>query len=947
MDAVELARQLVTANARSRRALLRRQAALPGLDVAEALKAEFDTARAGDPPRALAAATALSILARVRPQPQVAALALWTAGRAALQIEGRIEQAAADLQAAEAQFAALGLPRQVAATQVSTLHALALLGRYDEALECGQRARDVFLAHGDLLSTGKIEQNLGNLYFRRDRYPEALDSYHAARERFAAVGDLAELARADNNLGNVLAAQYRFTEATQHYEAALRSAEDAGLAVTQAEIECNLGDLALYQGRYDRALDYLERSRRRYAALGIPHRAAITEQDLADTYLELNLAPEAAAIYARVIPLFAERDMRAERARALANQGIALSLLEQRAAARAALDEARDLYTAEENVVGLALVTLAAAHLHFGDGDFLVAAQLAADADAEFLAAGMTGRRFLARWLHGEAMREAGQFAAAQASLEETLRDADDQAVPQIAQRCLTSLGLLGLAAGDADAAEQAFTRSIALIEALRAPLPAEEFRAAFVADKLRPYSELVRLCLAPGAERVDEAFGYVERARSRALIDLLRGAFPADPSGKPRDEFEAALLARLADLRANLNGLYAQINRPPTGEPSRGAARQVALQESVSTGEAAVLELMRQLQQRGGSPFGQVDPVALPHLRAHLGRDTALISYFSLDGELLAFVLTDQGVSVVRHLGNEAEAEAAATQLRLQLGTLRHGSGHLRAHAAQLTRRAQRHLARLYDLLIRPLEPALGTRRLAIVPHRALHYIPFHALYDGASYLIEQREVCYAPSASVLAHCLDLPARPGRRALLFGVPDARTPRIRDEIAAVAQRFPEATTALDEAGTLALLREQAGAADILHLACHGHFRPDNPLFSSLQLADGWLTVRDAAALDLRCGLVTLSACETGISQVAPGDELIGLARGFFAAGASALVVSLWTVDDASTAQLMAEFYAHVAGGVGLAAALRRAQCSLLAEYPHPFFWSPFVLLGRW
>ena len=80
------------------------------------------------------------------------------------------------------------------------------------------------------------------------------------------------------------------------------------------------------------------------------------------------------------------------------------------------------------------------------------------------------------------------------------------------------------------------------------------------------------------------------------------------------------------------------------------------------------------------------------------------------------------------------------------------------------------------------------------------------------------------------------------------------------------------------------------------------------MFSALHLADGWLTARDAYDLRLRCSLVTLSACETGINAVTPGDELLGLVRGFLAAGAPALLVSLWPVDDATTVQFMSHFY---------------------------------------
>src|SRR4029079_17276272 len=154
---------------------------------------------------------------------------------------------------------------------------------------------------------------------------------------------------------------------------------------------------------------------------------------------------------------------------------------------------------------------------------------------------------------------------------------------------------------------------------------------------------------------------------------------------------------------------------------------------------------------------------------------------------------------------------------------------------------------------------------------------------------------------------------------------DAQAPRVRDEILNLAPLFPSAEALIGESATVAALRKGAAGADILHLACHGQFRSDNPLFSSLRLADGWLTVRDAYDLELRCGLAVLSACETGLNAVAPGDEIIGLARGFFSAGAPSLVVTLWTVDDEETAALMAEFYKRLLAGATPAAALRHAQ----------------------
>ena len=106
--------------------------------------------------------------------------------------------------------------------------------------------------------------------------------------------------------------------------------------------------------------------------------------------------------------------------------------------------------------------------------------------------------------------------------------------------------------------------------------------------------------------------------------------------------------------------------------------------------------------------------------------------------------------------------------------------------------------------------------------------------------------------------------------------------------------------------------KQAKEFDILHLACHGEFRPDNPLFSSLHLADGAITVRDVCSQKLKAGLVTLSACETGLNSIFAGDEILGLTRGFLTAGVASLVLSLWTVNDEATAELMKNFYTQFA-----------------------------------
>jgi CHAT domain-containing protein/tetratricopeptide (TPR) repeat protein len=953
MDRAELATRLAAADETERAALLARHGTLAGVELAQALKAIYFDTYSSDPHHAAGAAAALAALASADDTAEIQALAAWTSGMAALQLEGQVERAITRIDEAAARFEALGQPHAAASTQVSKIFALARLGRYDEAIACGLHARNVFLTYDDALAAGKIELNLGNIYHRRDQYGEAEQFYLTARERFTALGDQKLLTFADNGLANVLSMQHNFRAAAPLYEQALARAEVAGLEVTRAEIECNLGSLELFQGRYDRALDYLERSRRRYAALDMPHESAIAEQELADAYLELNLAPEAAAIYTRVIATFAELGMRAEQARALLNDGRARLLLGQLDQARVQLAKAHRLYAEEGNAAGAALVTLAEAQLAYAAGDYAAVQQAAARAEEPLAEAGSWGRLLVARWLRGEAARALGDRRAAQLLIESTLRDAEQRAVPQVAQRCHTSLGLLAAAAGDLAGAEASFQRAVQLIETMRASLPADEFRTAFAADKLTPYNELARLCLADGdAGRIAEALGYIERERSRALMDMLGGAvrLPAPP----RDPFEARMAERLSELRQELNWFYSQINRPPDGESPRGAAAMTALYNAARERETEVSQISRQIQQRspeGGkddrAALAQVGSLDIAQLQRDLGPDTALVEYFTLDEELLAFIVTNDRVELARGLGREEQVELALKQFHFQIGTLRHGASQVRAYLDQLASRARRYLGLLHSLLLLPIERRLGARRLIVVPHRALYYVPFHALYDGEAYVIERREVGYAPSASVLRYCHARPPPPLDHAVLLGLADEQTPHVRGELAALAALFPDASILLDGQATLAALRTRAPSADVLHLACHGQFRPDNPLFSSLRLADGWLTVRDAYSLDLNCGLVALSACETGVSAVAPGDELIGLARGFFSAGAPSLLVSLWTVDDESTAALMTSFYTRLRMGDRPAAALRHAQRELLSDHPHPFFWSPFTLLGRW
>jgi CHAT domain-containing protein len=171
--------------------------------------------------------------------------------------------------------------------------------------------------------------------------------------------------------------------------------------------------------------------------------------------------------------------------------------------------------------------------------------------------------------------------------------------------------------------------------------------------------------------------------------------------------------------------------------------------------------------------------------------------------------------------------------------------------------------------------------------------------------------------------------ARGGGTVLVAGpAPAQATP----EVLAISERLPESTVLTGaQANVAAVLTALDGSARA-HLATHGAFRADNPLFSHLQLADGALTVYDLSGLHRPPGLLVLSACDSGLSAVHPGDELQGLSAAMLSLGTRAVVASLGPVRDEATRALMVDLHRHLAGGLGVAAALATAQAALDPGY---------------
>ena len=314
--------------------------------------------------------------------------------------------------------------------------------------------------------------------------------------------------------------------------------------------------------------------------------------------------------------------------------------------------------------------------------------------------------------------------------------------------------------------------------------------------------------------------------------------------------------------------------------------------------------------------------------------------------GKLMAFTIAGGSVQVVTEMGTLREIKERLGQLQFALNRSAQGQAYAEIFGEEmLAKKVKSALRNLYELLIAPVLPLLMTNNLVVVPHGLLNAIPFAALYDGEYYLIDRFLLSYAPSATIFSLCRQQPAPPQGPLVAFGVPVEDIPAVRHEVDTVVGMFPDAEGHMGPAATLEKFRHRAPAAQILHVATHGTFRPGNPMFSGLRMADGWLTARDLYQMRLQSSLVVLSACETGLTSGDFGDELMGLTRGFFYAGAPSLTVSHWAVKDEQTAQLMIAFYRHLEQGDTVARALREAQLEVRHNHPNPYHWAAFAVMG--
>ncbi|HET9219514.1 MAG TPA: CHAT domain-containing protein [Terriglobia bacterium] len=836
-------------------------------------------------------------------------------------------------------FSEAGLMPEAGRTTVTVMENLMYLGRYEEALRLAGPARAALEKVGDTRYLALIEVSLGNLYYRLRRYGESLEHYSLADEGctdpdiVAAIG----LGRA-----HVLTGMNRFDEALEAYETTRQHCEQHGLSLWVDIVDRGMSTVYLHRGNLTASLHILDQLRHKHEAANDPRRVALCDIDRAHIYSQLNLFEDASAVAGRAFETFQKLGNRFESALSLTTQGVAEFKLAHNTEAQAAFQRARDLFVQEGNEISVAAADLCLAQLLMHEQQFAQAGKLARRSAEIFEKHQVPVRAANARVWSALSLQQTDGLPAAVAEAERALNELDGLHAPWVFFQALNTLGKLKEMEEGTSEAESLYMRAITELELLRGNIKLDEFRMSFGKDKYQVYQNMVGVKLRTGDLRT--AFEFVERSKSRTLIDQMERsvdtAWDAGAAESPR-------FKRLQKVREELNILYSRLNE--LGTTARSATADTVTKDEIDRREQEFVELLRAAgtEKPGWATLQSMPAPSVDDIQKMLEPDERLIEYYAVGESFQVFVIGRESFHVLTDIAHSVDVRTAIRGLNFQLSKFHLQPAYLNKHAAALLAATQHHLKTLHDQLIAPISHVLkASKRLIIVPHHLLHYIPFHALYDGEHYLVDNFGVSYAASASVLRICRSRKTSGAGRELILAVADSLTPHINDEVDALKRLFPNADVFTGAGAGEEQLRKYGPTAGKIHIAAHGVFRADNPDFSSIRFGDKWLNLFDIFNLELGAEITTLSACETGMSDVLGGDELLGLARGFLRAGTPSLVVSLWMVNDKSTAQLMCRFYEALRDGTGKANALRQAMVEVKAAFPHPYYWAPFILLGK-
>ncbi len=818
---------------------------------------------------------------------------------------------------------------------VAAMHRM--LGDYPSAIDFANKSLAISEATEDQTGIANSLLALGVLSYSQGSYTAALEYYRKSLSLSKSLGDKKGIALALSGLAQVAEELGDYAEALDSYNKSLALRSELGDKAKVALGLNAIGVIYFRQGNYSQALEYARKSMALSEQVKSTQGIAQTLSTIASVYREQGDYDQALVYYQNSLKIREGLGEKRGIGNQLNNIGLTYYLQGRYDQALEYLARALSLRETIGDKLGIAQSLNSIAHVHQDLGDYAKAIEFAQHASA--LARDIGNRETLwnAQTVVGKSYRALNRFAPA----------------------------------------EEALSEAIATIEALRFRVAGgESDQEQFFENKVAPYQEMAKLLLSRNS--TSEALNYLERAKARVLLDVLRRGRMNATKAMSADERR-----REEEMRAALTSLNTQLAR----ERSRPQPDKLRLTDLEARLEKARLERenfeasLYAAHPELKTQRGETAPLRIDQASELVSDDrTALLVYTVANDQVYLFVLTKaMGTSGV---------DLKSYTLPIKRNELAAKVERFRQRLANRDRDYADSATDVYNLLIKPAQEQLhGKSALVVVPDDVLWDLPFQALQPaGGHYLIEDHAISYAPSLTVLREMIAKRHR-GTDAALSTLLAIGNPFLGQQTKARARMvlmnealepLPEAERQAKMLGQLygiksskvyvgAEAREdrvkaESGRYRILQLATHGILNNTNPMYSHIVLSqstgdskeDGLLEAWEIMNLDLKADLVVLSACDTARGRIGAGEGVIGLTWAFFVAGSPTTVVSQWSVESESTTELMLSFHRNLrAPGRGLqyamskAEALRQAQLKLLRtkRYQHPFFWAGFVIVG--
>jgi CHAT domain-containing protein/Tfp pilus assembly protein PilF len=845
------------------------------------------------------------------------------------------------------------------------------LKNYEEALKYAEATKNPSELCRSLIAMGVAISDTGELDEGIQIMHSALEKAEEAGERPMILSILSEMGVAYKNSG-------MFEESAEYYDRGLRAAEEMGQKEAKARILNNLGVLNANEGRNDEAIHYYHQSLRIAEELKNRRGIALLLNNIGNIYRSEGRLEEALSYFERSLKTREEIGDQWGTASALMNIGIIFERQKQYDKAIYAYQRCLKI---SEQTGFKSQTAMTFRHL----GETFLSLRNYQLAEESYKKAFTIGEEIHSKIITAYSLEGFGKvfiglekYSQAAEKFQQALSLSKEITQPEMIWRANYGLAKAYEKLEDHQQALKFYSEAIDEIEKVRARASSDDGKSGFLANHLPIYENMINF-LSTLNEKYSkqnfdvQAFEYSERAKARMFLDTLTEFQSGIRKGLNLEQKrqEKQILQKISKLRSAVLDSSAELDQ---------SEKHKKLLEAEGDLDQLILNL--KLQNPQYAQLKYPEPYGISEIQKHLDEKTVLLEFFLGEKRSFVFVVMPTDIQM-KTLPSRVELEESVRKhVDIIRSPARTSMGKDVTGSSQLYRKPAH---ALFQLLIAPVEEYLKEKEhLILILDGIFHYVPFETLIiDGDHLLIERFRISYAPSATIWTTLQRKSIQRNTKELVaFADPllssdtstNLETQRVesmnnlvqlrfaREEVQGIASLYPAELREiyLSEEATEEKF-QKVSQFEMIHFATHAIIDEEIPRRSGIILSsqsnqdsDGFLQMHEIWNLNLNTKLVVLSACDTGLGKLVNGEGIISVMRAFFYAGAKNVVVSLWKVDDQSTADLMRDFYAHMKSGKNPAESLRQAKLDMIREakigstyaaYEEPYYWGPFILIG--